>query len=84
MSLDGKITHIEKKGADICLTLGPRKMDNGSLSTPGQPEQVIKNATVLPCIGDELWGGSGSVLIESSGISFPYKRKGYIQLVQDW
>lgn len=94
MALDGIITAVRPHAEGIEIDLGPRpageyRGEGGELvyspaSIPGQPRMVIVQPTVEPHVGDQLWGGSRSVRLESGGISFPYRRKGYTRLVQDW
>jgi hypothetical protein len=47
-------------------------------------KMFILHPTVKPCIDDEIWGGSDSVMIESNCYSFPYIRTKYRNLIQDW
>ena len=94
MALDAIITATRPHAEGIEIELGPRPageyMSQGGelayspASIPGQDKMVIVNPTWTPHVGDQLWGGSRSAVLESGGISFPYKRQGYTRLVQDW
>lgn len=90
MSLDATILSVERDGADLVLTLGPRIDDADKLSTAGQPRMRIRNATWTPEPGMDLWGGGSSVQIvtkrgerdpvTNNAIGPWYRREGYTTL----
>lgn len=82
MSLDATILEVEQDGADVVLTIGPRIDDNERLSIAGQARLRIVNATYVPAVGTDLWGGDSQVEL----CSVPkrrYHREGYTRL-REW
>lgn len=61
MSIDARIIAIKVKDNKLYLTLGQR-----DAKTPiGQRILIVLNFTVIPDIGDAVWGGADDVRIES-------------------
>ncbi len=60
MSIDAVINKIIPDGNDLILDLMAREV--GGLN--GQGKMIIKNATHIPMVGQEIWGGSELCIIE--------------------
>ena len=94
MAIDGTIIQAERTAEGALVRLGPRKAapyltQGGEICEPApSPTGVaalrIVGATWVPHVGDHVWGGSEDVTIESGGVSFPYRRRGYSRLVEGW
>lgn len=92
MSISGKISRIEQRGDDIEVFIRPTIddyfTDDGfhvvSESIPGQPSLTILHPTWTPEIDLVIWGGDGSVLIESKPKAHNYRRIGYGSLEEDF
>jgi hypothetical protein len=82
MSLDATILGVERDGADVVLTLGPRIDDADKLSIAGQNRLRILNATYVPDVGTDLWGGDSFVELCSTP-KRKYHRDGYTRL-REW
>lgn len=79
MALDATILNVERDGADVVLTLGPRIDDHERLSIAGQERLRILEATYVPEVGTDLWGG-GSFVELLSQPKRHYTREGYTRL----
>lgn len=82
MSIDAVISRITRDGNDLILDLIGREGGDG----PGQATLRILRYTFTPAIGQAIWGGSDSCIIEPvQGLTRPrrYKRIGYTRLVED-
>lgn len=79
MAIDATILAVERDGADVVLTLGPRIDDADKLSIEGQRKMRILDATYEPPVGADIWGGSGMVelVVEPRR---RYRREGYTRL----
>jgi hypothetical protein len=64
MAIDAVIKEVKRKGADLVLFLGPRIGPDGSVSIPGQPRLTIRGFNWVPVVGQEIWGGADSCIIE--------------------
>jgi hypothetical protein len=94
MAIDGIILAVTPATEGLRLKLGSRPAETyvaadgslvtGSPSCVGQDTLLLINPSWAPHVGDEVWGGGGTVHIVSGGISFPYKREGYFRLTQQW
>lgn len=82
MSIDATILQVEQDGSDVVLTLGPRIDNDDRLSLAGQERMRILNATYLPEVGTDLWGGDSQVELCSSP-KRRYHREGYTRL-REW
>ncbi|PRY29774.1 hypothetical protein CLV58_12536 [Spirosoma oryzae] len=81
MALDARVVDVVEYMGGITITLEDR--ESGS-NERGQSRMEILNHTVVPRMGDLLWGGSDSATLESGGVQFPYVREGYTKLRQNW
>jgi hypothetical protein len=79
MSLDATILAVDREGADVVLTLGPRIDDAEKLSIAGQGKLRILNATYEPPVGCDLWGGDSFVELLTQPRRW-YTRIGYTKL----
>lgn len=79
MAIDATILAVEHDGSDVVLVLGPRIDDADALSIPGQARLRILNATYVPEVGTDLWGGDGFVELLSTPRRW-YDREGYTRL----
>ncbi len=95
MAIDALISAVEPHEHGVLLRLAPREgqayvaadgetLVNPSDSIPGQSELVLLGPRWTPHVGDAIWGGSSKLVIESGGISFPYRRVSYRSLIEDW
>lgn len=90
MAIDATILSVERDGADVVLTLGPRIQDDERQAIAGQPKLRIVNATWEPEPGMDMWGGGSSVQIvtrrgerdpkTNNAIGPWYRREGYTRL----
>ena len=83
MSIDAVINKVTPDGDDLILELMYRE----SPGDRGQPELRIINATHTPVPGQEIWGGSGSCIIEpGEGVTEQkhYRRNGYTKLEENF
>jgi hypothetical protein len=89
MSIDATILGVERDGADVLLTLGPRIDGREKLTTAGQPVLRIVNATWAPDVGMDIWGGSsecqviaepGRRTVGNNAVGPWYERHGYTTL----
>lgn len=90
MSLDATILDVQRDGADIVLTLGPRIDDADKTSIAGQSKMRILNASWVPEPGMDIWGGGSSAqIVTQRGARDPvtnnaigpwYRREGYTRL----
>lgn len=80
MSLDATILGVERDGADIVLTLGPRIDNDDKLTLAGQDRLRIVNATWEPPVGADLWGSSRVEILTKP--SRWYRREGYTRLFE--
>ena len=62
MSIAGFISEVWIDGSDVILALKPRPEKRDIV---GQYYLTIRNATWVPNVGLEIWGGSNSVIIEA-------------------
>ena len=72
MSLDATILEVERDGADVVLTLGPRIDNDDRLTLAGQDRMRILEATFVPEPGMDLWGGDfhrGTLLHAQAALS---------------
>lgn len=79
MSIDATILGVERDGVDVVLTLGPRIQDDDRLSIAGQERMRILDATYVPDVGMDIWGG-GSFVELCSVPKRRYVREGYTKL----
>lgn len=79
MSLDATILDVERDGSDVVLTLGSRINDDDKLSIAGQPKMLILDATYVPEVGLDLWGGDSLVELCSTPKRH-YRRDGYTRM----
>ena len=82
MSLDATILGVERDGPDVVLTLGPRIDNDDRLTLAGQERMRILDATYVPEVGTDLWGGDSQVELCSSP-KRRYHREGYTRL-REW
>ena len=82
MSLDATILEVERDGADVVLTLGPRIDNDDRLTLAGQDRMRILEATFVPEPGMDLWGGDSIVELCSTP-KRRYHREGYTRL-REW
>lgn len=82
MSIDATILQVERDGADVVLTLGPRIDNDDKLSLAGQERMRILDATYTPEVGMDLWGGDSIVELCSTP-KRKYHRQGYTRL-REW
>lgn len=82
MSLDATILGVERDGADVVLTLGPRIDNDDKLSIAGQRRMRIVDAAYVPEVGTDLWGGDSIVELCSTPRR-RYHREGYTRL-REW
>jgi hypothetical protein len=82
MSLDATILEVERDGVDVVLTLGPRIDNEDRLTLAGQARLRILNATYVPEVGTDLWGGDSIVELCSTPTR-QYHRDGYTRL-REW
>lgn len=82
MSLDATILDVERDGADVVLTLGSRIDNDERLTLAGQARLRILNATYVPEVGTDLWGGDSQVELCSTP-KRRYHREGYTRL-REW
>ncbi len=80
-ALDGRIIAVHEHAQGLELVLEAR---NPQANPVGQPRLVILKPTVIPLVGDTIWGGMGQVFLRSGDIDFPDRREGYRRLLQDW
>jgi hypothetical protein len=79
LSFDGQIASVEKQAGQLYLVLYNRiESWSGKM-----PLLVIQNPTIIPYVGDWIYGTSQSVSIAADGLIYPYKRDRDI-LTQDW
>lgn len=81
MALDARIVDVAYYTGGATIVLEPR---DSNVGPAGQSRMEILDATVIPHIGDLIWGSSDSAFIVSSGVEYPYRRIGYTKLKQDW
>lgn len=81
MAIDATILGVERDGADVVLTLGPRIDNDERLSIAGQERLRIINATYEPEVGTDIWGG-GSFMELCSTPKRRYRREGYTRLYE--
>jgi hypothetical protein len=79
MSLDATILGIERDGDDVVLTLGPRIDDADKPSIEGQRTMRILDASYVPEVGTDLWGGDSLVELCSTP-KRQYRREGYTRM----
>lgn len=79
MSLDATILGVDRDGSDVVLTLGPRIDPNDRLTLTGQSRLRILDATYVPEVGMDLWGGDSLVELCSTP-KRQYHREGYTRL----
>lgn len=86
MSIDATILGIERDGPDVVLILGPRIQDGHDererLSIAGQERLRILDATYVPEVGTDIWGGGSTVELCSTP-KRQYHREGYTRL-REW
>ena len=82
MSLDATILGVERDGRDVVLTLGPRIDNDDRLTLAGQERMRILDATYVPEVGTDLWGGDSQVELCSTPKRL-YHRDGYTRL-REW
>lgn len=83
MSIDAVIDEIVEEGANLRLYLRPRTESDLSESIAGQPAMIILDFTWKPTVGQEIWGGANSCVIEplwGHGVPRWYDRIGYTRL----
>lgn len=61
MSIDAVIEKVERVGDDLVLSLAER----AAYQPKGRDNLTIKNFTIIPEIGLDIWGGSNSCIIEN-------------------
>lgn len=85
MAIDAKIKSITVDGSNLILELEPRIDANGVKSIAGQERMVVLDFQYKPDVGDEIWGGSGSVqIVRANGRpTMHYKRESYTTLRED-
>lgn len=76
MAISGAISAIRFEGYSMILSL----VENSS-DPVGQGELTVLNYTVIPDVGDVIWGGSDEVRIEGAK-RIVYTRQGYTKLVE--
>lgn len=87
MSLDATILHVERDGADLVLTLGPRIDWDEKQSIAGQPTMRIVRASWDLEPGMDIWGGGAIAQIRFRAMtasSRNYRREGYTRLLEDF
>lgn len=82
MSIDATILDVERDGADVVLVLGERIDNDDRLSLAGQSRLRIINATYVPEVGTDIWGGDSQVEL-CSVPKRQYHREGYTRL-REW
>lgn len=83
MAIDAVIDNVEIEGANLRLFLRPRVGSDMQDSIPGQTQLLVLDYTVVPSAGQEVWGGSGSCVVEplwGKGRQVWYDREGYTKL----
>lgn len=80
MSIDGRVMRTEWHGTDCRIHLMPRlERDGHTWSCVGQDSLVIVDCTWEPSFGIDVWGNSGTVIIETTP-QRAYERVGYGKL----
>ncbi|KKM97688.1 hypothetical protein LCGC14_1165480 [marine sediment metagenome] len=83
MSIDAIINKVTPDGDDLVIELMAREI--GGIA--GQDKMRIEKFTHIPIVGQEIWGGGGSCIIEPScGIDEQryYQREGYTLLLENF
>lgn len=77
MAVHGKIASITEDNSNLIIELTEAENND----PVGQPELIIENYTIIPDIGDRVWGGADEIRIESIK-QLVYKRIGFTRLVE--